>query len=247
LSLAPEHAWLVERPIAHRGLHNLGAGRPENSLAAFAYACELEVPIELDARLTADEEVVVIHDASLDRLVGVDQPVHGLPASEVTALSLLGTGERIPRLSDVLELVDGRVPVLIDLKPHELGATLERLVARALTTYDGDVAVEAFSPLSLLKLRMQRTSRPYGQVSGRLRSAPAIVRPLARSMATNSLIRPDFMTFELAALPSPAASFWRRRGLPLIAWTAETPEQAERALALADNYLFAGFVPGSLS
>jgi len=238
-----EHAWLRERPIAHRGLHDLAAGRPENSLAAFMQACELDYPAELDVRLASDGEVMVIHDASLRRLTGVDRLVRDTPAHEIARLSLLGTGERIPRLSEVLDAVAGRVPLLLDFKPSTLGTALEDAVVRAVAGYEGPVAMEAFSPLSLLKLKALGVPSPRGQVSGCLSSAPPIVRSIGRRMAMNAVVAPDFIAYELAALPSAAASFWRRRGLPIIAWTVQSPEDAERAGSLADNYLFSGFTP----
>lgn len=241
--LESDATWLVERPIAHRGVHDLAAGRPENSLAAFRRACELGFPVELDVRVTRDNEAVVIHDASLGRLAGADRPVHEMPASQITALALQGTAERIPRLADALDVVAGQVPLLLDLKSRLASPALERVVARALDGYGGHVAVQSFSPISLLKIRMRCAGMPIGQVSGRLVGAPRVVRLLGRSMASNVVVRPDFINYELAALPCAPASFWRRRGLPLLAWTVEAPEQVDWALALADNYLFSGFVP----
>src|SRR3954453_20041913 len=108
--------WLVRTPIAHRGLHATLEGRPENSLAAFAHCCQLGFPAELDVRLTRDGEVVVFHDHALKRLTGAAGRVEERDAAELRALRLLGTRERVPLLGEVLELVGGRVPLLIELK-----------------------------------------------------------------------------------------------------------------------------------
>src|SRR5919108_245602 len=102
-------SWLIRTPIAHRGLHDAAAGRPENSLAAFAHACAHGFPAELDVRLTRDREVVVFHDRSLGRLTGAAGRVEERDAAALRRLRLLGTDERVPLLRDTLELVDGRV------------------------------------------------------------------------------------------------------------------------------------------
>jgi glycerophosphoryl diester phosphodiesterase len=206
--------WLLATPIAHRGLHDVADGRPENSRAAFVHAAEQGFPIELDVQL-AHGRLLVAHDP-----VGPDSDA--------------------PELADVLDDVCGRVPLLIDLKSANRGA-LARAIVPALEGYAGHVALQDFNPLSLAVLR--HAPYPRGQISGRLDPAPAPIRPIGRAMPTNALLRPDFMNVELAALPSRATAFWRRRGVPLLAWTAGTPEEARRAAAVADNYLFSGFVP----
>ena len=208
--------WLFDTPIAHRGLHDLARGRPENSRAAFGHAADRGFPIELDVQL-AGGRLVVAHD-----------PVDGATDA--------------PVLSEVLDDVGGRVPLLLDLKSANRPA-LAHAVLRALAGYRGPVALQDFNPLSLAVLRRGRAAYPLGQISGRLEPLPAALRPLVRAMPANAVLRPEFMNVELAALPSRATSFWRRRGTPLLAWTARTPAEAQRAATVADNYLFSGFVP----
>ena len=127
----------MRTPIAHRGLHAARDGRPENSLAAFAHACALGFPAELDVRLTRDGEVVVFHDRALRRLTGAAGRVEDRAAAEVRALRLLGTGERVPLLREVLDLVGGRVPLLIELKAGAPPTRLEHAVLAALDGYAG--------------------------------------------------------------------------------------------------------------
>src|SRR4051812_45971454 len=118
--------WLARTPIAHRGLHAAREGRPENSIGAFAHSCALGFPAELDVRLTRDGEVVVFHDRTLKRLTGAAGRVEDRDAAELRALRLLGTRERLPLLREVLELVAGRVPLLIELKAGAPPTALER-------------------------------------------------------------------------------------------------------------------------
>jgi len=137
-------SWLTRRPIAHRGLHDARDARPENSLAAFDRACALGFPAELDARLTRDREVVVFHDRALRRLTGAAGRVEDRRAADIRALRLLGTTERVPTLREVLDLVGGRVPLLVELKSSVLWPALERAALAALDGYAGDVAIQSF-------------------------------------------------------------------------------------------------------
>ncbi|HEY6888853.1 MAG TPA: glycerophosphodiester phosphodiesterase family protein [Solirubrobacter sp.] len=234
--------WLLATPVAHRGLHDLAAGRPENSRAAFAQAVEHGFPIELDVQLSADSQAVVIHDPDLRRLAGLSRRVRQMTAAELTAVVLDGTDQRIPTLKEVLGDVAGRVPLLIDLK-SDRGSPVARVVLSELGGYRGRVALQDFNPYSLWVLRRAGCVHAVGQVSGLLHGAPAPVRPVLRSMATNAVTRPDFLNVELASLPNRAVTFWWRRGVRTLAWTANSRADALRAATLADNYLFSGFVP----
>jgi glycerophosphoryl diester phosphodiesterase len=136
--------WLTHAPIAHRGLHAAHDGRPENSLAAFEHACALGFPAELDVRLTRDREVVVFHDRALRRLTGAAGRVEDRTLAEIRGLRLHGSREPVPLLREVLDLVHGRVPLLVELKPTLLWPALERAATQALNGYAGEVAVQTF-------------------------------------------------------------------------------------------------------
>jgi glycerophosphoryl diester phosphodiesterase len=209
-------SWLVEKPIAHRGLYD-GQDRPENSLAAFQHAVEKGVPFEFDVQLSPEGELVVAHDR-------------------------IGPGA--PSLDDVLELVNGAVPVVVDVRRWglQLDSRLERGVAGRIRLYRGEAAVQSFDPLAVFRLRRLLPDRPVGQISGALHSAGPIMRALGRTMATNAVTRPDFLVYELTELPSRFVSFWRSRGLPLLAFTVRSPEEERRARAVADNFFFSGYL-----
>jgi glycerophosphoryl diester phosphodiesterase len=226
----PSRSWLTRAPIAHRGLHDLAAGRPENSLAAFARCCETGFAAEMDVRLSRDGEVVVFHDRALRRLTGAAGRVEDLLAAELTALAILGTGERVPLLRDVLELVDGRVPLLIELKPCALGPELERAVVRALWGYRGDVAIQSFKRRSVKHL--ERADAPH-----------AVGRLWRRVHVHGGLVRPAFYGCHVALAGRAAVRRRRQAGAIVLAWTVRSPEQAGRVLRFVDNYIFEGFVP----
>src|ERR671916_236 len=136
------HRWLTARPIAHRGLHDLRRGRPENSVAAFEAAVEASYAIECDLHLSSDGVPVVFHDDDLQRLTGTAGCVRDRTAAELGDLRLAGTPEWIPTLQELLELANGRVPLVLELK-HFAGrdAGFAWAVAELLKHYDGPVAL----------------------------------------------------------------------------------------------------------
>jgi glycerophosphoryl diester phosphodiesterase len=220
----------MRTPIAHRGLHARGEGRPENSLAAFAHACALGFPAELDVRLTRDREVVVFHDRLLRRLTGAAGRLEERDAAELRTLRLLGTGERVPMLREVLDLVGGRVPLLIELKSSVLWPALERAVLEALDGYAGEVAIQSFKRRTLRELERQGAPHAVGHLWRRLG------RPAGG-------VEPAFLGCHVDALPSRAVRRRREAGAVVLAWTVRSPEQAAHALRFVDNYIFEGFVP----
>src|SRR4051812_18732926 len=223
-------SWLVRTPIAHRGLHAARDGRPETSLAAFARACPLGFPAELDVRLTRDGEVVVFHDRALRRLTGAPGRVEDRTAAEVRALRQLRTGERVPLLAEVLDLVAGRVPLLIELKSGAPPTRLEQAVVTALDGYAGDVAVQSFKLRTVRELDRSEAPHAVGRL-WRRRTVPAPGERVA------------FVGCHLDGAPRRAVRRRREAGAVVLAWTVRSPEQAERALRFVDNYIFEGFVP----
>lgn len=231
-----ELARLIALPFAHRGLH--GDGRPENSLAAFEAAIERGHGIELDVRLTLDGRAAVFHDEALDRLTGAQGPVARLTSEELKALELRGGGgERIPILEDVLSLVHGRVPLLIELKaPNASAARLCATVARTLHGYLGPVAVMSFNPevgdwFAHRSLRRLRGLVVSEQDKKGLRGR--IERWFAARRA-----RPDFLAFDIRDLPSAFAARHRARGLPVLTWTVRSEAQRAVAAEHADQIVY---------
>jgi glycerophosphoryl diester phosphodiesterase len=237
--------WLCARPFAHRGYHSLSEGRPENSLPAFAAACSKGYGIETDAQLTSDGRVAMIHDADLARLTGAHLRVGETDSQALSTLRLQSTQHQIPLLEDLLALVAGQVPLMIECKNGGIGGRLEAAVVDAMRFYSGEFVLQSFNPISVWRLKHARLPCLVGQISGRLLHAPAGYRLVGRSLALNALTRPDFICCELESLPSRAADFWRRRGLPVIAWTVHSRAEEERALRIADNYVFASYEPST--
>ena len=133
-------SWLTSRPIAHRGLYDLAAGRPENSLAAFEAAAAAGYPCELDVQLTDSGELVVLHDFDLGRAEGVARPVAALTAADLPRTRLFGSDQHVPTLAQVTECVHGRVPLLVELKrrPSSDPRALVKRVLGHLASCEGD-------------------------------------------------------------------------------------------------------------
>ncbi len=243
--------WLVSSPIAHRGLYDESARRPENSRPAFEHAITWRIPIELDVQLGTGKLLVVTHDADVERVTGEKIRVAALTRSDLDRLRLGTSGALIPTLADALTTVNGRVPVVLDLRRWARGSGAELLdtVLDQIDGYAGPLALQSFDPrmVATLKRRLARRPAgrwPVGQVSGLLRSAGPVTAALGRTMITNFLTRPDYISYELGALPSQYARYWRERHhIPLIAFTAKSIEDQAAAMRYSDNVFFEGYIP----
>ncbi len=232
--------WITAKPIAHRGLHS-GDGRvPENSLAAFEAAADRGFAIELDVQMSADGQVVVVHDSNLQRLTGDPRDVAAVSAKELKSLRILGGSETIPTLSDALAAVRGRVPMFVEVKNSGNPGPLEDAVARELHQTKAPVAVVSFNPLSLGRIARKSPDLPRGQLTGTFEgeSVSPAKKLVLGAMLTNWISKPDFIVDEMAALPSFSARLQRLQGRPIVVWVARTAEEYERARKLGDNVIF---------
>ncbi len=240
-------SWLRRTPIAHRGLHDQTSNIPENSLAAFRGAIDAGYAIELDLQPSRDGEAVVFHDEELARMTGTIGRVCERLASDLNRLQLQGTLERIPLLSEVLSLVAGRVPLLIELKTlsRKVGL-LEARTASLLANYTGPVAIQSFNPYSVRWFRDHAPDIPRGLLSSRFRrtaqqNLPWRTRFTLRHLLMAPIVRPQFIGYDIRALPALAPALARRLGLPLLAWTVASADDRQKSARLADNIIFEGF------
>ena len=231
-------AWLRGADFAHRGLH--GEARPENSLAAFAAAIERGLGIECDVRLSADGEVMVFHDDTLMRMTGESGAVADRSAAALATLRLAGGEEPTPRLTDLLALVAGRAPLLIELKLHRPhpAAPLCEAVARVLAGYAGTHAVMSFDARVPGWFARHAPQTPRGLIMSEA-DTPGALGPLRRHLALWRA-RPDFIAADLRDLPSRFAAAQRARGLPVACWTIRSATQLAHAHQHADTFIREG-------
>jgi len=229
--------WLTARPIAHRGYHDLSRGRPENTLAAFEAAVAADYAIECDLQLSADSIPMVFHDDNLQRLVGEAGAVAARTADELRTLNVLGTEERIPTLDDMLALVGGRVPLLIEMKPaaHHAPALSQETIAR-LRKYSGHAAVMSFDRSLLAAARAYDSALVLGL------TAEGDWRRGARHWRALLDFKLDFISYAIADLPTPAPILARNMlRIPLLCWTVKTREEQRKAARWTDQITFEGF------
>lgn len=228
--------WLTAQPIAHRGQWAEGSARPENSLASFDEAANNGNAIELDVQLTADGEVVVFHDDDLERMTDESGAVSDLALGDLRAVRLLGGEEIIPTLAEALALINGRVPVFVEIKNRGVVGVLEDEVAREVAAYDGEAAVISFNPYSLARVAATAPQIPRGQLSSRLRGEdlPFYQVFFLRHLMMNWTSKPDLIAYELCALPSVETTLQRWRGRPLLGWTAKDMQEREAAEEICD-------------
>src|SRR5512139_413726 len=208
--------WLTARPYAHRGRH--GPSAPENSRAAFRAAIAAGEGIELDVRLSRCGTPFVFHDPSLDRLCEANGPLDARDRAELGAVKLKGNGETIPSLDEILSLVAGAVPLLIELKPERRSRSrLCAAVAAALAAYAGPAAVMSFDPRVAAWFARHASAVVRGLVvseQGKRNLKALRARTLALILG-----RPDFLAYDIRSLPSPFAARARSRALPVLSWT----------------------------
>lgn len=234
-SVSPDPArtgWLREWTYAHRGLH--GEGVPENSLAAFSGAVDRGLGIECDIQRSRDHAAMLMHDWELERLTGVTGPTAGYSAEELARIAFTDTEHKLARLDDLLELVDGRVPILIEVKSRRRYDVEESCVAvrDALRGYAGDHAVMSFDPRVSRWFRKHSPETVQGLVMRE--DAVGMTQKAWQRHLVLWLARPEFIAYHVAALPNPMVSSLRAAGMPVLTWTVDSPQLLAHAHQQAD-------------
>ena len=245
--------WTIERPVAHRGLHDRARGIIENMPGAAKAAIDGNFGIECDIQLTADGEAMVHHDDELGRLTEGAGTLLEMSAAELKAVKFKDTSERMMSLGDLCALVKGRVPLVIEVKSHFDGdRKLVKRMAEVLAAYSGPAAGMSFDPDQVLALREAMPELPRGIIAQR-NYDDEDWKELTEKQRRGMLqlrhafrTRPHFVAYWVNQLPAPAPWIARNLfGLPLLTWTVRTAEQRERANRYADQMIFEGFVPGT--
>ncbi len=245
--------WLTARPIAHRGLHDRARGIIENMPAAAQAAVSGNFGIECDIQLTADGEAMVHHDDALGRLTEGSGALLGMTSGQLRAVKFKDTSERMMSLGDLCALVDGRVPLVIEVKSHFDGdRKLVRRMSKVLASYSGPVAGMSFDPDQVLALREKMPALPRGIIAQRnyddddWKKLTPEQRESMLHLRRAFRTRPHFVAYRVDDLPAPAP--WIAHnifGLPLLTWTVRTPEERARAARYADQMIFEGFLKGT--
>lgn len=243
----PEKAPHMGVLYAHRGLHDNQSQAPENSMAAFRKAVEAGYGIELDVQLTKDGIPVIFHDFTLERMCGVAGRIDTFTYEQLRELSLLQTEEKIPALAEVLDMVAGRVPLIVELKIEWTNLALCPIVQKMLADYHGVYCIESFNPLALLWYRLHHSGIMRGQLSTNFKKEGMevnLLHFLLTHLLLNCVTRPDFIAYN--------CRFKRELGLRIcrklyknlaVAWTVKNQEQLESLKRDFDLFIFDSFIP----
>ena len=232
-------AWLTARPIAHRGLHDGNKAVWENTLTAFARAAQNNYAIECDVLISKDGVPMVLHDADLRRLTGTDGLVCEMTAAQLRALKVGSTDDHVPSLREMLDLIRGRVPLVIELKGdpgHD--ADLVKAVAGELHAYKGHAALMSFDHHLLRQCATDAPGLPLGLTAEGMRDQDIEDH---FSMLAHGL---DFVSYYIHHMPNRFTSFVRDRlKMPLITWTIRDDAALAKTYELADQATFEGVLP----
>lgn len=241
--------WLVARPIAHRGLHAKSKGIIENTAGAFEAAIKGDYAIECDVQLTADGEAIVFHDDDLDRLTEAKGPVKALTTQALQKVKLQATSDRMQTLAELLEQVDGRATLVIELKSLWDGNdALAKRALEVLESYDGPYCLMSFDPDVVSCLRALSPQTMRGIVADRTtdpyyNTLPVAKRYAMRTFAHLAETQPHFVSYYWRELPFEPVTEIRNAGHPVITWTLRSKEEASQALRYCDQITFEGYTP----
>ena len=232
---------------AHRGLYDNASDAPENSVAAFRKAVEGGFGIEFDVQLSKDKVPVVFHDFTLKRMCGMDGKVCDYTYEELSQFPLCDSKERIPRLEEVLKLIDGHVPLIIEYKIEWMEAHVCRVADEILQNYQGAYCIESFNPLGLLWYRKNRPVIMRGQLADAFytrKEYKGVLYLLLQNLLLNFLTKPDFVAYN----HKEAKRLSRRLCRNLyrntsVAWTIKSEEELAKAGKEFDLFIFDSFIP----
>lgn len=242
----------LQIPIAHRGLHDVADGRPENSRAGIRAAIAAGYGIEIDVQMSADGAAMVFHDYALGRLTDATGAVRMRTAAQLRAIPLRGGDEGLPDLPEILELVAGQVPVLIEIKDQDgaMGPNvgpLENAVADAVRGYDGPAALMSFNPHAVASLGRLCPGLPRGLITCAFDPTawplPASVCDRLRGIPDYDRVGACFISHQASDLDRPRVAELQAAGADVLCWTIRSAQEEARTRRIARNITFEGYLP----
>lgn len=236
--------------FAHRGLYDNTSYIPENSLLSFQNAIDHGFGIELDVQLTKDKVPIVLHDYDLKRVSGENVSVSSLTYEELSNYKLFSSSESIPSLKEALNLIDGQVPLMIELKVGLSYQETCQKVANVLNSYKGPYCIISFSPLALQWFKEQMPHVIRGQLSTHFFKdhidGPTTIQFMLTHLLLNCLSRPDFISYNYQYLSNPSLNICKHFfGTPIAIWTVQNQEQYEKLRQNDSIIVFDSFLPQS--
>lgn len=241
--------WIQTHDIAHRGLYLKDQSIPENSLSAFSNALSHGYSIELDLNITKDDKVIAFHDHSLERICRDSRLLSDVTYDEIRQLKLFDSNEHIPTLKEVLTLVNGKVPLLIELKPKGNVIRLCESFYRDVKDYSGQFAVFSFHPKVVYWFKKHHPEIIRGQIAEFFKrdDMNPFFKYLLKSMFFNYFTRPDFISYGIYDMPNRYLDKLKKKNMTIISYAAKSQQELDRIRNLYHNAVFEHFIPKSSS
>ena len=242
----PDVSVLKGVHYAHRGLHDNHSDAPENSMKAFKKAVDAGYGIEMDIQLTKDKIPVVFHDETLNRMCGVEGKVWEFTFEELQKLTLAESEERIPKFEDVLALVGGKVPLIVEYKLDVPSTEVCEIADPMLQAYNGIYCIESFHPFAVKWYREHRPEVIRGQLSQDFSKQEKykgkFVFWLLSNLLTNVLTRPDFIAYNHKDADMFSRKVCSLMGALPVAYTIKSQEEYEKAKDQFELFIFDSFI-----
>lgn len=229
--------------IAHRGLFNNDKGVIENTIPAFNKAIEHAYIIELDVHYISDNTIVVFHDDNLKRLTGIDKKIKECTYNELRKIKLYNTNSYIPTLEEVLNVVNGKVPILIELKYDRFVGTLEKQLMKVLSKYKGEYAIQSFNPLSIMWFKIKYPHILRGQIVSKFKNdkISCIKKYLLTNMWFNIFTKPNYISFNIHDFECNKIEKFKNK-YTVLGWTVKTQQEYVQLSKHYDNLICEQFI-----
>lgn len=235
-----EGHWIRQHAVAHRGYHS-GREIPENSLLSFDLAIERNLPIEMDVRVLGDGTPVIYHDLGTKRLSGVDRMLKDLKDDNRGEFQLLDSKETMPSFKEVLNHINGRVPILLEIKSDNRSGDVERGVYHCLDSYKGELAIQSFNPWTVGWFRQNRPDlkRGFLGMAPKHYGTYFVMNQVLGNLLHSVHVAPDFYGYDKSDVARLPVQFWKRSmNAPLLAWTVKSQEDRDFVAPYVDNIIF---------
>lgn len=225
--------------IAHRGIHSKNGDNVENSIPAFELAVQNNIGVELDVHITKDNELVVVHDSNLKNITGINKIVEDLTLKEIKEMYLFNTSNKIPTFKEVLDIIDGKVPVIIEIKNEGKVGKLESKLYNELIDYNGEYVIESFNPLTLLWFKKHNKNIVRGQLSAKkIDSISKFLNFFLSKMLFNFFTRPNFIAYNIDDITDKMYKKYNDKGIYLIGWTLRKIDDYYKYNKICDGFIF---------
>lgn len=243
----PDTSLFKKKYFAHRGLHDNAGEAPENSMAAFCKAVEAGYGMELDVHVTKDGIPVIFHDFKLERICGAKGVIEDYTYEELQQFTLCSSEEKIPRLEELLSMVQGRVPLIIEIKSEKADVSECAIIDRMLRGYEGEYCIESFNPMVLLWFRINHNNVVRGQLASNFRidgENRSVLYFFLTHLMLNFVTKPDFIAYNHRFREEPGRRICKRLyKKPAAAWTVKNSLELNEIKDEFDVFIFEGFEP----